>query len=1156
MKKFSSLLCALPQFRDMALNIENGETPVLMSGLSPIHKSHFIYSYCNQYQKNAIFIVPDDQTAIKFADEINGFYGEEKALVYSTRDFIYRDVEGVSREYEHQRLKVLDSLIQKSDNLIIAGIEAVLQYTLPPEVLKSNTIKIETSCNYDLNELINKLIMAGYTRASQVDGVCQFSQRGGILDIFPPHSSDPYRIEFWDDEVDSISHFKIDTQRRYDSCENLHITPAREVLFESIDKMKEILISNAENLNSKAMQKARGNIFSDIARLNEGLTLGNIDRYLPLIYKNPATLFDYLSNETVLFISDPVAIKETLKSISFQQHEDIKSMLDEGIIFKGCDTFFGDYPQFLLEMNKFPSVIMETFERVNYDFNIKKTHGIDALPLSPWSGEYDVLKDELQELTDHGYCCAVMAGTERAASALTSDLLKDGFFVVMTDDMDKIAPKQVNVMPISLTSGFEYPDIKLTVKAQGKIGSHKSRKEKKPDNASRIKSLSDLTPGDLVVHSAHGVGIFQGIVKKEIEGIIKDYIKIQYAGSDVLFIPVTQLDMVSKYIGAKEDSGIKLNKLNSNEWSNTKKRVKSAVKDMAKELIALYAKRLHTKGYAFSEDTEWQREFEQRFPYEETGDQLRCIDEIKSDMEKPFPMDRLLCGDVGFGKTEVAIRAAFKCIMDGKQCAVMVPTTILAWQHYKTFRSRMENYPINIDILSRFRTPKQQEQIVSELKSGAIDIVIGTHRLVQKDVDFKNLGLCIIDEEQRFGVAHKEKFKELRNNVDVLTLSATPIPRTLNMAMSGIRDMSVIEEAPQDRFPVQTYVTEHNWGIIQQALKKELRRGGQAFYLHNRVETIESCAHQISQLVPDAVVAVAHGKMTEEQLSKIWQKLVDREIDILVCTTIIETGVDVSNCNTLIIEDADKMGLSQLYQLRGRVGRSTRRAYAYLTFTPGKALTDIATKRLSAIKEFTSFGSGFRIAMRDLEIRGAGSILGGKQHGHMESVGYDMYIKLLSEAIAEEKGEPLPDRADECMIDISIEAHIPDNYISDMSQRIDVYKKIATVRTLEDSMDIIDELVDRFGDPPKSVLGLVEVALIRNRAAQLGFIEIKQSGDQIMMFPENFNMEVATELATRLRGRILISAGSKPYIAMKMKKGQKSLDAIKEMLDIMNVEEK
>lgn len=602
----------------------------------------------------------------------------------------------------------------------------------------------------------------------------------------------------------------------------------------------------------------------------------------------------------------------------------------------------------------------------------------------------------------------------------------------------------------------------------------------------------------------------------------------------------------------REDAAVRLSKLNSVEWQKTRARVKKAVEDMAKELTELYAKRMQVKGHAFSPDTDWQNDFERRFPYDETDDQLRCIEEIKADMERESPMDRLLCGDVGFGKTEVALRAAFKCVMDGKQCALLCPTTILAWQHYQTVRRRMEGFPVKVDLLSRFRTAREQKQVLDELRRGETDIIIGTHRLVQNDVKFKDLGLCIIDEEQRFGVRHKEKFKEMRANVDVLNLSATPIPRTLNMAMSGIRDMSILEEAPQDRHPVQTYVVEHDWGLVTQAIEREIRRGGQVFYLHNRVESIDSCAYKIQQLVPSARIVTAHGKMNEEQLSAVWRQLLDYEVDILVCTTIIETGVDVPNCNTLIIENADHMGLSQLYQLRGRVGRSNRRAFAYLTFKPDRELSDIATKRLAAIREFTSFGSGFRIAMRDLEIRGAGNILGSQQHGHMEAVGYDMYLKLLSDAVAEQRGEAPTHAATECMVDVRVGAHIPEEYIDNLAQRIDIYKKIAGIQTEEDALDLIDELIDRFGEPPEAVKGLVDVALVRNTASLMGIREISQRGDAVLLYPEVMDMQRAGTLAVKLRGRVMVSAGAKPYITVKIPAGSEPLDTIREALAAMD----
>jgi len=644
--------------------------------------------------------------------------------------------------------------------------------------------------------------------------------------------------------------------------------------------------------------------------------------------------------------------------------------------------------------------------------------------------------------------------------------------------------------------------------------------------------------------------VFDGIHKIEMQGITKDYIKIRYAKQDTLYVPVTQLDLVAKYVGSHEDTQLKLNRLGGTEWQKAKTRVRAAVKDIAKELIALYARRMQAQGHAFPADTDWQKDFEAHFEYTETDDQLRCIDEIKADMMRTAPMDRLLCGDVGFGKTEVALRAAFKCITDSKQCALLVPTTILAWQHYQTILRRMEGFPIRVGLLSRFRTPKQQEKTIEQLRRGEIDMVVGTHRLVQKDVTFRDLGLVVIDEEQRFGVAQKEKLKTLCNNVDVLTLSATPIPRTLNMAMSGIRDMSVIEEAPQDRHPVQTYVLEHDQGIINDAIRRELRRGGQVYYLHNRVETIEGVASRLQSALPDARIAVAHGKMDEETLSEVWRKLLEQEIDILVCTTIIETGIDVSNVNTLVIENADRMGLSQLHQLRGRVGRSSRRAYAYFTFTRGKILSEISTKRLEAIREFTEFGSGFRIAMRDLEIRGAGNVLGAQQHGHMEAVGYDMYLKLLGEAIAVEKGEaPDYDVDNECLIDIQVQAHIPEDYISNLSQRLDIYRHIADIRGEEDADDVVDELIDRYGDPPACVTGLGDGALLRNTARALGIYEIRQNAGTLLIYQTQIDKAAVSRLVAAMRGRVLLSAGAKPYLSVKMQ--QPVLTELKAVLAIL-----
>ncbi len=1152
MKGFSQILSPMNEFYEICQNLQSGRSPLLAVGLSSIHKAHFIHAIGQKLGRPALVITPDEPSSIRLCEEINSFYGENRAVSYPSRELTFREVEGVSREYEHERLGILGLLASKPQAcpIVVASAEAALQHTMPPQLLLRRTRTLSVGETLSVEDLLAFLVEAGYERRDQVEGICQFSQRGGIVDFYPPHNPDPFRVEFWGDEIDSIATFKTDTQRRVDNCKQAVIPPAREVLFSSVSQFVKELEQTASKLRGKYAQPAKEHIQRDIQRLEGGLSLGNLDKYLPLVYPQPATLFDY-SKDSILYVSDPMGIKENLKNTLWQQQEDLKILLEEGVLFAGCDRYSEDFTTLLGYIEQRDTLVMDTFTRQFGEIPLKGLYQVQASQLSGWSGEMAPLREELEGYLQSKYCVVVVTGTAKGAQTLAQDLRREKLPADYVEEFVAPVPGKVFVTQGALPAGFEYPTIRFALIAHTKASVPLRRKVKKTKKADPIKSLADLTAGDYVVHVAHGIGVFEGIIKREIHGVVKDYIKIRYAGTDTLFVPVTQLDLVSKYIGAKEDSGVKLNRLNSDQWNKTKQRVKKAVADMAQELIRLYAQRMQSKGFAFSQDSEWQREFEERFPYEETDDQLRCIAEIKSDMEHPVPMDRLLCGDVGFGKTEVALRAAFKCVMDSKQCAVLVPTTILAWQHFQTFQNRMEGYPIRIELLSRFRTPKQQQELIEDIRRGLVDIVIGTHRVIQKDVVFKDLGLAIIDEEQRFGVAHKERFKEMFQSVDVLTLSATPIPRTLNMAMSGIRDMSIIEEAPQDRHPVQTYVLEQDWGVLVGAMQRELRRGGQVFYLHNRVESIDSCAYKLQQMIPQARVVTAHGKMSEEQLSGIWQRLMDGEIDILVCTTIIETGVDVSNCNTLIIEDADRMGLSQLYQLRGRVGRSNRRAFAYLTFTRGKQLTEIATKRLSAIKEFTSFGSGFRIAMRDLEIRGAGNVLGAQQHGHMEAVGYDMYLRLLSEAVSEQRGEPPAKTTAECMVDINIGAHIPESYIEGLSQRIDVYKKIAAIQNDEDAMDVLDELIDRFGEPPAAVKGLVEVALVRGQAAQMGIKEISQREQAILFYPDPLDMERVAKLASSLRGRVMVSAGAKPYITVKCQKGQRPLDTIRETLENM-----
>ena len=763
-----------------------------------------------------------------------------------------------------------------------------------------------------------------------------------------------------------------------------------------------------------------------------------------------------------------------------------------------------------------------------------------ALP--PWNGELEPLKAQ-------GYSVTVLAGTPRAAEALTKDLRQRGFAASTAPDLLPAAGA-VQVLPGHLSGGAQFPFAKYAIFTGRRQATAAARKAR-PKNKDALSSLTDIKPGDYVVHQNHGVGLYLGIQRLDLQGVVKDYLKLAYDKGDTLYVPVTQLDLLSRYTAPGDEGTVKLAKLGGTEWTRTRRKVKKATQEMARELIELYARRQQAKGNAFPPDGEWQRDFETRFAYDETDDQLTAAAEIKRDMEKPCPMDRLLCGDVGVGKTEVAIRAAFKCVMGGKQCAILAPTTILAWQHYNTLLTRMEAFPIRLGLLSRFRTAQQQKQTLEGLRTGVVDIVVGTHRLLSNDVQFNDLGLVIIDEEQRFGVKHKEKLKSAFLGVDMLTLSATPIPRTLNMAMSGIRDMSTIEEPPVERQPIETYVMEYDPVILAGAIKKELARGGQVYYLHNRVESIEATAGMVGRMVPGARVGVAHGKMTEEQLGRVWQQLLDGEIDVLVCTTLIETGVDVRNCNTLIIEDADRMGLAQLYQIRGRVGRSGRKAYAYFTFRRDKVLTDVAAKRLSAIREFTAFGSGFRIAMRDLQIRGAGSLLGQSQHGHMEAVGYDLYMKILAGAVALAKGEaPPPDKAD-CLIDITVDAYIPESYIPEAAGRIEAYKRIAAIETAADASDVLDELIDRYGDVPKSVSGLVDISLIRVTAARAGVYEIGQKRDTLLLYSDKLTPAAIKAATAALPGRVMVNAGAKPYLAVRVDRGEAPLTALRAVLEAM-----
>lgn len=1136
-----------PYFSKLQFYMKSGNPlPAMVTGVSHICKAHFIAALIAQHSADepALIIAESEGEAQKLCLDINMMLGCQASLLYPEKEMIFADAS--SREYEHKRIFAISRLQNLGCRAVICSPVAAGQFTIPPEELKKRTITLTTETEMPIDDLISRLIAAGYSRTDMIEGAGQFSVRGGIVDIFPPSSSVPCRAEFFGDEIDSLSEFDLESQRRTNGLSSIAISPARETLFDSTEILCQKLEYLVKKLRGKSFDTARQAISDEIDAIRGGAIPQAIDRFFPLCYETQATVFDYVKN---VFVCENAAAREAFRGAELQHIEDMKIFVEEGKICKGLDKFMKTKSEFYTILNNITRIYFDNFIRgggLELGTIINVT---GAVQNAMWSGEYKVLLEDLERILAKRGCAFIFAGTEKGAKNLASDLAAEGINAEFYDSPEDIIPGKVLVSAGTLSSGLEYIDSGLCIFTHTAVHATRRRTPKRK-NGEEIRSLEDISIGDLVVHYSHGIGIFDGVHKVESGGVSKDYIRIKYAGADVLYVPVTQLDLISRYIGSAEASTVKLNKLNSDQWLKSKAKAKSAAKEMAQELIALYGKRMKSQGFAFPEDDNLQEDFEQHFPYIETDSQMRCIDEIKSDMQRIQPMERLLCGDVGFGKTEVALRAAFKCVEAGKQCALLAPTTVLAWQHFQTATARMEGFPINIALLSRYKSQSEMKEILRGLASGRIDLVIGTHRIIQNDVKFKDLGLVIIDEEQRFGVAHKDKFKEAFAGVDILSLSATPIPRTLNMAMSGIRDMSVLDEPPQDRQPVASYVIEHDWGVIAGAIRKELRRSGQAYYIHNRIDSIYKCAEQLGSLIPEAKIGVAHGRMPEGELLEIWRQLLDGGLDVLVCTTIIETGVDVPNVNTLIIENADYMGLAQLHQLRGRVGRTNKRAYAYFTFRPGKVLSEISQRRLDAIREFTQFGSGFRIALRDLEIRGAGNILGASQSGHLANVGYDMYLQLLDEAVREERGEK-PASREECLVDIRINAFIPEKYISNQAQRVDCYRKIARISSDEDASDITDELIDRYGDPPEPVLGLIDVALFRNMAARSGVSEISQIGDDLIFYIGKFDMLKISAVTKAVGKRMRLETTGKPRMLVSVR-GENALVVMKNVINAMD----
>ena len=1134
--------------------MESGGLPALISGLSAVHRANLAAALRDRLELPVFVICPDDTAAENFARDMSSMLGQDvKSL--GMRDYTFYSAEAASRQAEQKRLSVLYSLMEGTAPVVTASISGLMQRTISPEALNKAAFLIKEGESCPIEEAEEALLRCGYSKTQQVEGPGQFARRGGILDFFSPSDHEPVRIEFWGDDIDSMGYFDVSTQRRTERIESCLILPATETLPTMAEGGIEGLCDNIEKLGAKYAAKRSSenaaalaaNMRADAERLRQGVIMSDADRYLPIIYSMACGAY-YIPENAIIVFDQPGRCSERAKEYIKQLGADVAEQQRRGRLAMGRDSFHMSFEELMKKLEDFPLYMADAFTVGRNPIAPKTLLSIAAKQLPSYAGNAISAAEDVKIYLKENYSVVVLAADERRAKVLQNLFTEQQIPALIYEKLPKIPEKGKCAISIgSISSGIEYPGIRLAILTDSQIVRSKNKKQKAlkklPANRQKIESYADLSIGDYVVHENHGIGRFNGIVKMNVDGLQKDYIKISYAGTDSLYVPATQLDMVSKYTGAGEDKVVKLSKMGGTEWAKTRSKAKHSAKIMAQKLIALYAERQRLPGYAFSPDSEWQKEFEDNFGYTETDDQLRCVYEIKQDMESEVPMDRLLCGDVGFGKTEVALRAVMKCVLDGKQAAILVPTTVLAQQHYQTAIQRFFGFPVNIEVLSRFKTAGQAAKVISKINNGSCDVVVGTHRLLSKDIHFKNLGLLVVDEEQRFGVTHKEHIKEMSKGIDVLTLSATPIPRTLNMAMSGIRDMSTLEEPPEDRLPVQTFVMEHDWGLICDAIRRELQRGGQVYYLHNRIDDIERTAKKLKDMLEDVTVAVAHGKMDKNMLADVMEDLSNGETQILVCTTIIETGIDIPNVNTIIIEDADRMGLAQLHQIRGRVGRSTRKASAYLTFRRDKVLTEVAEKRLSAIRDFAQFGSGFKIAMRDLEIRGAGNLLGAEQSGHMIDVGYDMYMKLLNEAVLEARGIELPARAD-CSADLAVAANIPDRYIPSSEQRMDIYRRIALIRTEEEADDLTDELIDRFGDPPSGVNALIHVALLRGEAGKAGITDISQKAGYLHFTVKDFDMEKVSAIyaMAEYKGRFKVEAGSKPRLSLKIKAKNRVID--------------
>lgn len=1040
MKAFLTPLQGLAEFEQIKEKSKTNKGILQVSGCMESQKSHLMYGLSG-IAPYRLILAEDERRAREIYEDYR-FY-DRKVYSYPAKDLLFFQADIHGNLLIRQRMKVIKALLEEKELTVVTSIDGCMDFLESLEKIKEQLIHYESDSTVDIEQLKNQLVALGYERVGQVEMPGQFSVRGGIVDIYCLTEENPWRIELWGDEIDSIRSFDPESQRSLENLEELTIYPA------------------VEHIGDKDM----------------------------------VSFLDYFPEErTIIFLDEPNRLTEKGGAVE-EEYRQSRMHREEKGSRNLPENWLCSFEQLQKELNKRNCISVCALEPKQAGWKVREKFYLEVKSISAYNNSFELLVKDLHQYKKQGYRIALLSGSRTRAERLAKDLQEEGLAAFYGQDYDReICPGEIMVVYGHAKKGFEYPLIKFAVMTESDIfGQEQKKKKKKNYSGSRIQDFAELSVGDFVVHEKHGLGIYRGIEKVEVDRIVKDYIKIEYRGGSNLYIPATQLDCLQKYSGADASKAPKLNKLGTQEWNKTKSKVRGAVKNIAKELVELYAVRQEKEGYVCGPDTVWQREFEEMFPYEETEDQLSAIEDAKRDMESTRIMDRLICGDVGYGKTEVALRAAFKEVQESRQVAYLAPTTILAQQIYNTFVQRMKEFPVRVELLCRFRTPAQQKKAIEDLKKGQVDVIIGTHRILSKDVQFKNLGLLIVDEEQRFGVTHKEKIKQLKKDVDVLTLTATPIPRTLHMSLIGIRDMSVLEEPPMDRMPIQTYVMEYDEETVREAINRELRRGGQVYYVYNRVTDIAGVALRIAKLVPDARVDFAHGQMSERELENVMYSFVNGDIDVLVSTTIIETGLDISNVNTMIIHDSDRYGLSQLYQLRGRIGRSNRTAYAFLMYRKNVMLKETAEKRLAAIREYTDLGSGFKIAMRDLELRGAGNLLGAQQHGHMNAVGYDLYCKMLNEAVKEAKGIHTMEDF-ETSVDLNVDAYIPDSYISNEFQKLDIYKRIAGIETQQDYDDMLEELLDRFGEPGKAVLNLLAIAKLKAIAHQGYVTEIKQTG--------------------------------------------------------------